>query len=254
MVWLWRRRRRRAPPPLLPPARASQPAPDTPVQVSDPARPWVGRARARGCRAGTKGGGLGPICSALPVRLGSRHTGVHTAARTHADESGTAARAGAGIDSGGGGILVNLDLGKAVYGLWGGWGDGPVRGQGGGRRCLRRRRGTRGSRRSIQDETKKRREDNRDKRQSTTIPANSTDVTGKILSLSLSTLSILHVHLNVSTRSQSTLFSSTRSNVSPKSHQRNTIMYYLHLKRSRTWILTYFILKLLYTSHLCDSQ
>ncbi|KAJ7815840.1 hypothetical protein B0H13DRAFT_1923968 [Mycena leptocephala] len=88
-----------------------------PARASDPARPWVGRARARGCRAGTKGRGLEPVCSALPVRLGSRHIGVHTAARTHADESGTAARAGAGIDSGGGGVFVDLDLGRRCTGL-----------------------------------------------------------------------------------------------------------------------------------------
>ncbi|KAJ7910182.1 hypothetical protein B0H13DRAFT_1876978 [Mycena leptocephala] len=53
------------------PARTSRHAPSTPVRVSDPARPWAGRVRARRCRAGTVGGGLGPVRSALPVRLGS---------------------------------------------------------------------------------------------------------------------------------------------------------------------------------------
>jgi hypothetical protein len=157
MRMMWRRRRRRASTAAAP-AGTSRPARGTSVRVSDPARPWVGRERAQGCRAGTAGGDLAPVCSALPVHLGSRCIGVHIAAGgRHVDEDGggTSARAGAGIDSGGDGILVDLDLGRRRTGLGAVVGTGRCGGRGRGRICLRRQRGARGSSRSIQDETKK---------------------------------------------------------------------------------------------------
>jgi hypothetical protein len=93
-----------------------------------------------------------------------------------------AARAGAGIDLGEDDILVDLNLGMRCTGLGAVVGTGRCGGRrGGGQRYLCRWRGARGSGRSIQDETKKRREDNSDNRQSTTIPANFTDVTENLV-------------------------------------------------------------------------
>ncbi|KAJ7847520.1 hypothetical protein B0H13DRAFT_2091824, partial [Mycena leptocephala] len=145
--------RRSAPPLLLslpPPAGTSWPAPGTPVRESDPAHPWAGRGRARGRRAGTAGGGSGPVCSALPVRLGIRRSEAHTAAVVdaggdgrHADGDGTPAQAGASIDSGGRCMVFGVVAGTGRCG-----------GQGGGRICIRRQRGAQGSGRSIQDETR----------------------------------------------------------------------------------------------------
>ncbi|KAJ7810671.1 hypothetical protein B0H13DRAFT_2294911 [Mycena leptocephala] len=103
-------------------------------------RPWAvacgGGGGARGRRAGTAGGGSGPVCSALPVRLGIRRSEAHTAAV---------------VDAVG---MVGMRTGMAVYGLWGGCGTGRCGGQGGGRICIRRQRGAQGSGRSIQDETR----------------------------------------------------------------------------------------------------
>ncbi|KAJ7912767.1 hypothetical protein B0H13DRAFT_2006067 [Mycena leptocephala] len=121
----WRRRRRRAPPllrPLL--GHRNLRLIGRPAWVSAPARPWVGRERARGRLAGTKGGGSAFVYSALPVRLGSRRISAHTAAVVdagvggrRADGGGTLAQAGADIDSGGGGV-------RALGRLWGRTGAG----------------------------------------------------------------------------------------------------------------------------------
>jgi hypothetical protein len=111
--------------------------------------------------------------------LGSRCIGVHIAAggrHVDEDEDGTPALAGAGIDSGGDGILVDLDLGGWRTAIGAVVRMGRCGGRGGGRICLRRRRGARGPSKA-RDEV--RREDNRDnlKRQSTIIPANSANIT-----------------------------------------------------------------------------
>jgi hypothetical protein len=113
--------------------------------------------------------------------------------------------------------------GVRSYGLWGGWGDRPVQGRGGGRRCRRRQRGARGRAAGggpAVDPSKTRRK--RQQRQAAIynkIPANSTDVTWKSCNLPLS-LSILHVHSTFQPARRlidfsGVLVSHSNSNVSP---------------------------------------
>ncbi|KAJ7894340.1 hypothetical protein B0H13DRAFT_2276488 [Mycena leptocephala] len=130
----WARLRRRASTAAAP-AGTSRPARGTSVRVSDPACPWVGREQAQGCRAVRRAETWRPCCIGVHIAAGGRHVDE--------DGGGTSARAGAGIDSGGDGILVDLDLGRRRTGLGAVVGTGRCGGQG-GRICLRRQRGARG--------------------------------------------------------------------------------------------------------------
>jgi hypothetical protein len=167
--------------------------------------------------------------------------------RAGADGGGTVARAGAGIDLGVGGILVDVDLGRRRTGLGAVVETGWCGGWGGGRRCLRRR-GARGSGRSIKEETRRRRSvrmtetsGNLQQYRQTLQMSLENIVTQCHFQSFTSTLEPAFVirtvpckptylptyHLNVSTRSKSTLFSnnsSTVPNVSPKSHRPNTVI------------------------------
>ncbi|KAJ7850555.1 hypothetical protein B0H13DRAFT_2284790 [Mycena leptocephala] len=124
-------------------------APASPAGTSRPVCSWVGVARTWGRLAGTKGGGLAPYAggSAHRCRIAAHAAAVVGARgmRAGADGGGTVAQAGAGIDSGVGGILVDVDLGRRrrVFGAVAG--TGRCGGWGGGQRCLRRRCGARGS-------------------------------------------------------------------------------------------------------------